>query len=339
MTAFSSSFAVVFAILCAVAGFILSFIYPTNSSRKTTEKAGQGNQESSNADVSRGLKKEEDANSIKTSSSSSSDDKVLSPSVFRQFRVLKILKISHNTKLIRFEISPDKTLGLTIGRHISVRADVDGNKVIRAYTPISKIDQKGYFDLLVKVYEFGKMSSFLHSLKVGSEVDIRGPVGRFQYKSNSFKKIGLIAGGTGITPCLQFIRNILLSPEYMNEDKTGLVLFYQNRTEEDILLYDELQELMKKFPQRLQIIYFLSNPSSASSSLRTSADGGRSDAAYGSLSNERKGYINAEMIEQVMHVEECPFVAICGPSGFNDSMKTLLKNNGNHDLEKTVFVW
>jgi hypothetical protein len=167
MTAFSSSFAVgpvVFAILCAVAGFILSFIYPPNHSRKTTEKAGQGNQESSNADVSRGLKKEEAANSIKTSSSS--DDKVLSPSVFRQFRVLKILKISHNTKLIRFEISPDKTLGLTIGRHISVRADVDGNKVIRAYTPISKIDQKGYFDLLVKVYEFGKMSSFLHSLKV-----------------------------------------------------------------------------------------------------------------------------------------------------------------------------
>jgi ferredoxin-NADP reductase len=338
MMAHASSFAVgplISTVLCVVAGFILAFIFLTNRGQKSSENTNGGTQNSSNADVSRGLKKEEAANSTKTVSSS--DDKVLSPSVFRQFRVLKIIKISHNTKLIRFEISPDKTLGLTIGRHISVRADVDGNKVIRAYTPISKIDQKGYFDLLVKVYEFGKMSTFLHSLKIGSEVDIRGPVGRFQYKSNSYKKIGLIAGGTGITPCLQFIRNILLSPDYMNEDKTQLLLFYQNRTEEDILLYDELQELMKKFPQRLQIIYFLSNPSS--SSLTGTADGGRNDAAYGSLSNERKGYINAEMIEQVMNVEECPFVAICGPSGFNDSMKALLKNHGNHDLEKTVFVW
>lgn len=49
----------------------------------------------------------------------------------------------------------------------------------------------------MKSYEFGKMSSYLHALKVGSEVEVRGPVGRFKYEKNSFKKIGLIAGGTG----------------------------------------------------------------------------------------------------------------------------------------------
>jgi cytochrome-b5 reductase len=30
-----------------------------------------------------------------------------------------------------------------------------------------------------------------------------GPKGRFEYKKNMFKEIGMIAGGTGITPMLQ----------------------------------------------------------------------------------------------------------------------------------------
>ena len=48
-----------------------------------------------------------------------------------------------------------------------------------------------------KSYEFGKLSTYLHSLKVGQGVEVRGPVGRFKYEKNSFRRIGLIAGGTG----------------------------------------------------------------------------------------------------------------------------------------------
>ena len=146
-------------------------------------------------DVSAGLKREEKATpKSSASASTSADDKVLSASVFKNFRVLQITTISHNTKLIRFEIPYGKGLGLPIGRHVSVRADVDGKPVMRAYTPTSRPDQKGYFDLLVKTYEFGKMSPHLHSLIVGSSLEVRGPVGRFKYTPNSYKHMGLIAG-------------------------------------------------------------------------------------------------------------------------------------------------
>ena len=36
-----------------------------------------------------------------------------------------------------------------------------------------------------------------------SRVEVRGPVGRFKYTKNAYKKMGFVAGGTGLTPCLQ----------------------------------------------------------------------------------------------------------------------------------------
>ena len=52
-------------------------------------------------------------------------------------------------------------------------------------------------------YELGKISNHMWNLKIGDMLDVRGPVGRFKYKKNAHKQIGLIAGGSGLTPCLQ----------------------------------------------------------------------------------------------------------------------------------------
>lgn len=172
---------VVFATLATVAVGIVCVIFFLKTLKNRDDRT----------DVSAGLRREERATQ---QSPSSSEDKVLSAASFKKFRVLEVTNISHNTKLIRFEIPHGKDLGLPIGRHISVRAEVDGKPVMRAYTPTSRTDQKGYFDLLVKTYEFGKMSSHLHSLKVGSSLDVRGPVGRFKYNKNSYRSMGLIAG-------------------------------------------------------------------------------------------------------------------------------------------------
>ena len=68
---------------------------------------------------------------------------VINAATFTEFHVLEIFTISHNTKLFRFEIPYGKPLSLPIGRHLSVRAEIDGTKVTRAYTPTSKPDQKG----------------------------------------------------------------------------------------------------------------------------------------------------------------------------------------------------
>ena len=107
------------------------------------------------ADISIGLKREQarssSSNLTGLGASKKDDDRILNPIYFKPFTVIETTKVSHNTVLLRFEIPSDRDLGLTVGRHVSVKADLDGNKVIRPYTPTSRPDTKGYFELMVQV--------------------------------------------------------------------------------------------------------------------------------------------------------------------------------------------
>lgn len=51
-----------------------------------------------------------------------------------------------------------------------------------------------------------------------------------------------IAGGSGLTPMLQVIQEIVKNPE----DKTEVSFVFANKTEDDIILRDELDELAAK---------------------------------------------------------------------------------------------
>ncbi|XP_043915166.1 NADH-cytochrome b5 reductase 2-like [Protopterus annectens] len=60
-------------------------------------------------------------------------------------------EISHDAKKFRFGLpSPQHILGLPIGQHIFLSAKVNGNLVIRAYTPVSSDEDHGFVDLVVK---------------------------------------------------------------------------------------------------------------------------------------------------------------------------------------------
>ena len=88
--------------------------------------------------------------------------------------------------------------------------DEDGKVVARPYTPTSLNDEKGKFEILIKSYPQGKVSSYLHSLKVGDSIEVKGPFPKIKYTANMKKKIGMVAGGTGITPMLQIIKEVKL---------------------------------------------------------------------------------------------------------------------------------
>ncbi|CAO3582953.1 unnamed protein product [Absidia cylindrospora] len=84
---------------------------------------------------------------------------------------------------------------------------------------------------------------------------VRGPKGNFNYTPNLARAIGMIAGGTGITPMLQIVRAILKNPD----DKTKVNLIFANVNEEDILLKKELDELVSKH-DNFDVYYVLNNP-------------------------------------------------------------------------------
>ncbi|ORY91105.1 hypothetical protein BCR43DRAFT_498512 [Syncephalastrum racemosum] len=168
---------------------------------------------------------------------------VLDPKAYKNFKLVEKIEVSPNTALYRFALpNKDAILGLPIGQHISVMAEINGKEVSRSYTPTSSDDDRGHFDLLIKSYPQGNISKLFGELKIGDAVAVRGPKGQFNYTPNMCRAIGMIAGGTGITPMLQIIRAICKNPN----DKTIVNLIFANVKEEDILLKEELDDLAAK---------------------------------------------------------------------------------------------
>ncbi|KAJ5220566.1 hypothetical protein N7468_009770 [Penicillium chermesinum] len=157
-----------------------------------------------------------------------------------------------------FEL-PGKTdvLGLPIGQHVAIKATVDGQVVTRSYTPTSNNLDRGKLELVIKCYPEGLLTGkYLAHLTVGDKVLFRGPKGAMRYKKGLCKKIGMIAGGTGITPMYQLIRAICED----DTDTTEISLIYANRSEDDILLRAELEAFAAAHPKSLKIWYMLDNP-------------------------------------------------------------------------------
>lgn len=186
----------------------------------------------------------------------------LNPNQWIEFKLEDRAPVSHNTHLFRFSFDPSEKLGLDIASCIITRApigqqDAEGKPkyVIRPYTPVSDPDAKGYFDLLIKVYPEGKMSQHFASLKPGDKVEVKGPIEKLRYSPNMKKQIGMIAGGSGITPMLQVIEAILKNPD----DNTQISLLYANVSPDDILLKEKLDVLAATHPN-LKVFYTVDDP-------------------------------------------------------------------------------
>lgn len=185
----------------------------------------------------------------------------LNPDKWIGFKLQDTARVSHNSHLFRFSFDPSAKLGLDVASCILTRAplgqDAEGNTkyVVRPYTPISDTEAKGHFDLLIKVYPEGKMSQHFASLKPGDVVEVKGPIEKLRYSPNMKKHIGMIAGGTGITPMLQVIEAILKNPD----DNTQVSLLYGNISPDDILLKQKLDILAASHPN-LKVFYTVDNP-------------------------------------------------------------------------------
>ncbi|KAG9403652.1 NADH-cytochrome b5 reductase [Aphanomyces cochlioides] len=221
----------------------------------------------------------------------------LSPNEWRSFRVTSNEFLTHDTRKIRLEFpEPDQTSGMTTASFILTRANLNGKPVVRPYTPTSANSEKGYMELIVKGYPTGAMSKYLVELKEGDSVDVKGPNIKFTYKPSSRKHIAMVAGGSGITPMLQVALEILRNPE----DNTDVTIIFGNKTEEDIILRDELSSYEAIYPG-LKVVHVLSEPS-------------ESWTGY-------KGFINEEILKEYLpgpSVEN--LVLVCGPPSMMHSI-------------------
>jgi len=197
----------------------------------------------------------------------------LNPKKKTPFRLQNKIVLSRDSFMLDFALpTPEHVLGLPCGKHLFLSANINGEMVLRRYTPISSNYDVGCVKFVIKAYrpcerfpEGGKMSQYVDSLKIGDYLDMRGPVGEFEYlehgkfllegEEHVASKFNLLAGGTGITPTMQIAAEVLRN----TSDKTQMSLIFACREENDLLCRSTLDEWATKFPDRFKVHYILSD--------------------------------------------------------------------------------
>ncbi|KAJ3695938.1 hypothetical protein LUZ60_001315 [Juncus effusus] len=250
-------------------------------------------------------------------------------------------EISHDVRLFRFALpSSDQVLGLPVGKHVFVYATIEGKICMRAYTPTSPPDQVGHFDLVIKIYFKGEnpqfpngglLSQYLESLPLDSIVDIKGPLGHIEYtgcgnfmidgKPKFAKQLAMIAGGSGITPVYQMIQAVLRDQP---SDTTKMHLVYVNRTEDDILLRDELDQWAALYPDRLKVWYVVGR-----------FNGPKEMWSYS------VGRVNESILREHVPIggSEDTLAFACGPPQMIQSAVVPNLAKMNYDVENSFFVF
>lgn len=254
-----------------------------------------------------------------------------------ELKLAKKIKVSSDTSIFRFAFPDERqVLGLPIGKHVVFSANIStkdepaGELIQRKYTPISMVQQRGHVDFLVKVYhagvhpkfpEGGIMSQYVDSLKLGDTLLMEGPRGKCMYEGfgaftiNKLQmtgktKIGCVAGGTGITPCYQVIQAAL-----KNQDGTSLSLIFGNRTVDDILLKDELQQLADNNKDNFNLYFTVDIAPPESLKWK-----------YG------VGFVDSEMMRKNLPAPgKDTLILFCGPPPFEKMMKKNLSDLGYAD--------
>lgn len=249
------------------------------------------------------------------------------PTEFLQVSVVNIKDETHDSKVITFALPQDASLNLPVSSALLMRAGDNNSKTMKPYNPISSNSKLGSFQLLVKIYPDGKVSGFVDQLVVGDMVAFKQTkrnVKKFRHPFNNVKRITMIAGGTGIAPMIQALHALLEDPT----DETKIRLLYGNKTPNDIMLRAELDDLVKRYRDRLEVYYVVG---------QEEVDEKHADLNKDNFYYET-GWINEEKIRRLAFpVGEGSIVWVCGVDAMYDSLagsraKPLSEGSALHNL-------
>jgi ferredoxin-NADP reductase len=206
--------------------------------------------------------------------------------------VWKVIQRTKDTKSFRFK-KPEGFLHKA-GQWMYVNIKISGVIKLHHFT-ISSSPTEDFIEFTKKITD-SEYSQALDHMKEGDWARISGPYGDFTYSGENIK-IGALTGGIGITP----LRSIC---KYCADKKlpTSIVMLYSNKTEDEIVFRDQLDELAKTDPN-IQVKYVLTR-----------------QPDWKGL----KGHVDGEMIKAQMPDYKDRTFYICGPPSMNQALKKAL---------------
>ncbi len=200
-----------------------------------------------------------------------------------------------------FRVMPSQPIAFYAGQFLVLNIDIDGQKFLRSYS-IASPPSSQMIELVVK--KTGVTSKFLiDKVLPGHVFGARAPYGRCYYTRDMGDHVVLMGAGSGIAPLMGILRHIL-----ENFPEVQVVLFYSNKTPEDIIYHEEFKRLAS---QHLNFTCVLTVTVSKDSNWKSLV-----------------GRINQDLVKQyVSHIAESVYY-ICGPPLFVDDMGSLVKGLG-----------
>jgi ferredoxin-NADP reductase len=180
-----------------------------------------------------------------------------------QLPVTRIALETPDTKTYRLDLGAHKPFPFLPGQFIILTAELWNPKrnraapVNRAFSISSSPTDWDYLEVTAKRYQDGRISAWLHdTVKVGDQVTVKGPAGKFVFNEGETDELVLIAGGIGVAPFRSMIRYII-----GKKLPVRVHLLYTARTPQDFAYKTELDGIIQNHPN-VTCLYSITRPSS-----------------------------------------------------------------------------
>ncbi|MFG1427949.1 ferredoxin reductase [Roseixanthobacter glucoisosaccharinicivorans] len=164
-----------------------------------------------------------------------------------QWRVATVTAIRDETPTVKtFSFHVPGWPGHLGGQHVDLRLTAeDGYVAQRSYSIASAAGGGPLVELTIEAVPDGEVSGFLHEeLRVGDQIEIRGPIGRyFAWSAEHDYGLLLIAGGSGIVPLMSMLRSRAAAGA-----TEPARLLYSSRSVDQIIYRAELDQLAAQLP-------------------------------------------------------------------------------------------
>jgi len=212
--------------------------------------------------------------------------------------VKEITQRTHNVNSFRFPRPTDLTY--KAGQFLFITIKSGQEELSKHFSFSSSPTEKDHIEF-TKKFTDSEFSKALKQLGLGDWARIDAPFGSFTFEGE-YPKIGMLAGGIGITPLISICR-------YCTDtsSKTKITLLYGCRTESDIAFKRELEEMQSQ-NNNLRVVFTLSEP----------------DLNW----KGKTGFINEENVKkEIPDYKETVFYT-CGPPPMVEVMEKLVQNLG-----------
>jgi len=204
-------------------------------------------------------------------------------------KVSEIVRETPTTHTLRL-VSPEGWLPpFQAGQYIACYLTIGAIRTSRPYSIASSPSEKGHWDITIRRVAEGLVSNYLlDEVKIGDTIECSGPEGTFHFNPILHDDhLVLLGGGSGITPLMSMIRDTIARGL-----ERRITLLYGNRSLEDVIFHEELQEISEKHAN-FQYVPVIEDP----------PPGFQGET----------GYLSADLIEEVSGGIEGKSFFVCGP--------------------------